>query len=142
MSRALRSIVFVSIFAFAPILVVASTLGRDSVAAIALNVVVVVAIDVSLTFATAALPFSDFNAGQAVRHSWAVVRAEWPACAYYVLVPPLAIQLMFRLLPRDGLPLAGILAAQLLVGVIALVCKGATMLFYADRYLVPRSESP
>jgi hypothetical protein len=127
--------VYVSLFAGVPIIVIAVALERDSVPAILLNIVVVLAIDVSLTFATATLPFGEYNAPQAIVHSWSIVRTQWPACAFYVLVPPLAFELMFRLLPNESLPLPAIFASQLAVGAIALLCKGATMLFYADRYL-------
>jgi hypothetical protein len=75
-----------------------------------------------------------------VRHSLAVVREQWPACAYYVLVPPLAIQMVLRVVPQDELNVVALLGLHMVTATIALICKGATMLFYVDRYLAPRQQ--
>jgi hypothetical protein len=123
-----------------PFAVVALTLGVTSLAATLLWALVFLVVDASITFATATLPFAEYTAGQAVRHSLAVVREQWPACAYYVLLPPLAIQMILRVVPQDELNVFALLGLQMVTATIALVCRGATMLFYADRYLAPRQE--
>jgi hypothetical protein len=91
-------------------------------------------VDFVLTFATPALAFNDVSAADAVRHSIAVIRTHWPQCAAYVFAPPLAILVAAHAFPRDSLGVGAILAIDLVVATIALVCKGATVLFYADRY--------
>jgi hypothetical protein len=92
-------------------------------------------IDLALTFATVVMAFFDMSAGDAVRTSLAIVREQWPSCSFYVLVAPLALQLVVALLPRDSIGSATRLLAIAAVAVVKLACQGATALFYADRYL-------
>lgn len=92
-------------------------------------------LDVALTFATVVLSFYDMKAGDAVRYSIAVTQAQWPACAVYVLLAPLAINLTFVVLPARTIDVAVMVPLQLLIAAAALALKGATVLFYADNYL-------
>lgn len=96
--------------------------------------IVVVLFDIAFTFATIGLAFNDGTAREALRHSLHVLRVEWPRCAWYALAPPVAIQFVIQVLPRSSLTLPSRLLLDLAVAAFALLCKGATVLFYADRY--------
>lgn len=97
-------------------------------------------LDVVLTFATVTMAFYDSTAWKAVRHSLIVIRQQWPTCAWYVFVPALTLQLV-TLLPRGSVAAAAVdFVASLVVAMVALVIKGATVLFYSDRY--PTLDDP
>ena len=108
--------------------------------------VVWLALDILLTFATVVLSFFAMTAGDAVRYSWAVTRAQWPRCALYVLAAPLALHLTFVVFPVRDMPVALYLGVSLVIMVVELACKGATVLFYRDHYLaadvLPPPEPP
>src|SRR5262249_26247030 len=104
--------------------------------------VVVLALDVALTFATVVLAFYEITAGRAVRYSIAVTRAQWPTCALYVLLAPLAIHLTLLAIPARTVRVAVMLPLQFLIAVLALAIKGATVLFYADHYLRDGARMP
>ncbi|MFN8025149.1 MAG: hypothetical protein U0W40_01985 [Acidimicrobiia bacterium] len=99
-------------------------------------------VDVLLTFATVVLALFDITAGAAIQYSWQVTKAQWPASALYVLVAPLALHLAFVAVPATEMPLAVYLAVSLATAAFALACKGATVLFYADRYLTHAAVAP
>jgi hypothetical protein len=93
-------------------------------------VVIGLLVDFALTFVTPALAFTTARARGALRLGLGMLREAWPACALYVLVPPLAIQMVFQLLRVPGSPR---LIQSALIAVLALVCKGATVRFYVRR---------
>jgi hypothetical protein len=88
-------------------------------------VVVTVLLDFGLTFVTPALAYSTGSALEALGIGLRVIRRTWPSSAPYVLVPPLAFQLLARLEPPTafvadlGLQIAWVLTALLLKGAIA-----------------------
>ena len=114
--------------------------GTGSATRAGLTGLVAVILDVALTFATVGLAFNEGTAREALRHSLHVLRAQWPQCAWYALTPPLAIQVVSQLLPRSTLSLPSRFALDFTIAVFALLCKGATVLFYADRY--PTLDDP
>jgi hypothetical protein len=91
-------------------------------------------VDFLLTFATPCLAFNDVTARRAVAHSFRVVRDQWPASRWYVLAAPLGILLATQVLPSHSLGFVPALLVGFVLASFALLCKGATVLFYADRY--------
>jgi hypothetical protein len=91
-------------------------------------------LDFLLTFATPCLAFNDVTAPRAVAHSFRVARNEWPASRWYVLAAPLGILLASQFLPSHSLGFVPALLLGFVLASFALLCKGATVLFYADRY--------
>jgi hypothetical protein len=132
--------IYVSFLVVVPVVAIVAVTDQGTVAQSLLLLLVFAAIDIALTFATVVLAFAELAAGDAVRHSLAVVREQWPACLYYVLVAPLAVQLFFTVVPRDSMSIAVLVPVIVSVAVFKLLCQGATVLFYADRYLVPESR--
>jgi hypothetical protein len=132
--------VYIFVLAIVPIAVaVGLQLANDLVGAIAFFAVSL-AIDVVLTFATVVLAFFDMKAGDAVRYSWAVTKAQWPASAPYVVIAPLALHLTFMVVPANDMPLAVYLVISVAIALVALLCKGATVFFYSDRYFATQPE--
>jgi hypothetical protein len=129
-----------------PLVLAAGLRSANELAGAAALFVVGVTIDILLTFATVALSFFDMTAGDAVRHSWAVTRAQWPGAALYVLAAPIALHLTFVVFPVRDIPVALYVVVSLLILVLELACKGATVLFYSDHYLgadvLPPPEPP
>lgn len=134
--------IYVAIVLVVPLGVIVAATDNGTFLQGLLLLVLFAAIDVALTFATVVLAFTDLRAGDAVRHSLAVTREQWPACLYYVVVAPLAIQLLFTVVPRDTMALPVRLAVILVVGIFKLACQGATVLFYADRYVTAEEPRP
>jgi hypothetical protein len=62
-------------------------------------------LDIGGTFVTPALAFSTRSARRAAGIGLAMLRSEWPRCGWYALVPPLAIVLVARAIPRSTLGL-------------------------------------
>ncbi len=92
--------------------------------------VLAIATDFALTFVTPALAFTTDAPWVAIRLGLRMIRATWPACALYVLLPPLALQLLFGVSRTfDPLRAVALVASALL----ALICKGATLRFYIRR---------
>ncbi|GAC1411936.1 MAG: hypothetical protein NVSMB57_07220 [Actinomycetota bacterium] len=90
-------------------------------------------VDVILTFVTPALAFSTRKAGEAYRIGLGMIKRTWPACALYVIVPPLAIQIAATgSAARQTLPLLAI-AIAFLVRILGLMLQGATARFYLRR---------
>ena len=102
--------------------------------------VLLLVVDVMLTFATVVLSFFEMTAGEAVRYSWAVTKAQWPASAPYVIAAPLALHLTFMVVPAAEMPAAVYLVISLAIALLALLCKGATLFFYSDRYFAAADE--
>ncbi len=87
--------------------------------------------DLLLTFVTAELAFRTRSATQALHSGIRMIRRTWPAAAYYVLVPPLAIQvLVYQLAGIGGTSLVGICVAGAIAALISLLLKGAIAAFY------------
>jgi hypothetical protein len=88
---------------------------------------VMLVLDVLLTFVTPALVFTSHHVGTALRVGLKLLRLTWPHTALYVMVPPLAavlVSLYSDLSPAVSVPLV---AASTLVN---LVVKGATAAVY------------
>jgi hypothetical protein len=126
-------VLFVTLVAV-PFIVALAATDSNSLERTLLVLGVVAVFDAAFTFAPAGLAFTNGTASDALWHSIAVLRAQWPKCAWYVLIPPLAIQSVLQIVPRSTLSLAVLLAFDLALAAFALLCKGATVLFYADRY--------
>ena len=94
-------------------------------------------IDIVLTFATVVLAFHMIPAGEAVRRSIGVLRTHWPECAWHTLVPPLAVNAGLQILPSRSISEGTRLIVVVAVEMFAVLCKGAAVLFYADRYSIP-----
>lgn len=93
--------------------------------------------DVLLTFVTPALAFSTRRVPDALRIGFRMIRAEWPSCAWYVLVPPLAVVVVGRASYTQSDP--GLLRMHLVSGLSVLLnlwFKGATAAFYLRRHEV------
>jgi hypothetical protein len=93
--------------------------------------VVSVVFDLLLTFVMAELAFRTRSAIQALDDGLRMIWRTWPAEAYYVLVPPLAIQvLVYQLARIGGTSWFGICAAAAVAALISLLFKGAITSFY------------
>jgi hypothetical protein len=138
--RYIRLGLFTGTLLVLPMAAVFAATGGSGVALWTFSVVTGVILDVVLTFATVTLAFYDSTAGNAVRHSLIVIRQQWPTCAWYVFVPALTLRLI-ALLPRGSVAAAVVyFVASLGVAMLVLIVKGATVLFYSDRY--PTLDDP
>ncbi|MEA2681927.1 MAG: hypothetical protein QOK05_255 [Chloroflexota bacterium] len=98
--------------------------------------------DFLLTFMTPALAFTTTSASQAFRIGLRMIRKTWPAAAWYVFLPPLALQFLSVASGVDGtqsLPL--IYGVGLIVATLDLAAKGAVAAFYLRRVPVGRDGS-
>ncbi len=91
-------------------------------------VVVMVPIDIALTFVTSALAFTTRSARQALRIGREMIGQTWPRSGLYVLCPPLALNMLNVIYPTNVLTISLLRSATL--AVLALVAKGATAAFY------------
>jgi hypothetical protein len=98
-------------------------------------------VEAAFTFATVVLAFTDIPAGDAVRHSLTVIRSRWPSSAFYVLAAPVTVQLMVLALPADVVSFPVRVLTMVVTAVVRLLCVGAAVLFYADRYLTVEGEA-
>jgi hypothetical protein len=98
-------------------------------------------LDIGGTFVTPALAFSTRSARRAAGIGLAMLRAEWPRCAWYALVPPLAIILVARALPRSTLGVIPDAALGVTASMLGLWFKGATAAYYLRRRDVPDDGS-
>jgi hypothetical protein len=89
-----------------------------------------VLLDFALTFVTPALAYSTRSVGVALRSGLAMVGREWPRSAPYVLVPPLAIQIVYRALPRNQFHGPIGVAVAVAGGVVGFAFKGAIARYY------------
>ncbi|HLK88583.1 MAG TPA: hypothetical protein VKZ18_01740 [Polyangia bacterium] len=90
--------------------------------------VVFVAVDFLLTFATPALVFSTRSVRQALRIGVSMIRQTWPRSGLYVLCPPLALSMLNVVYPTE-LPVVRLVSTATFV-LLALLAKGATVAFY------------
>jgi hypothetical protein len=94
-------------------------------------VVYFLAIDFLLTFATPMLAFKTRSASQALDLGIRMIRQTWPRAALYVLVPPLALQLLiYRPLGLFRLSWLAIAIEAAVAALINLLFKGAVAAFY------------
>ncbi len=98
--------------------------------------ILTVAIDFALTFVTPALAFSTKRVSQALQLGIGMLRDHWPRTAWYALVPPLAVVLMFRVTEPSSLSLAGRMVVSAGSALLNLWFKGATTGFYLRRVRV------
>ena len=92
-------------------------------------------VDFVFTFATPAIAFADLSAGDAVRHSWHVIRVEWPFSRWYALAAPLALEGLAFAFPAQSVGVGARIVLLLVHAIIRLFCIGAVVLFYVDRYV-------
>jgi hypothetical protein len=121
--------VWVCAMMIVPILVLAAVARDSSVGSRIGFIVIAIAVDVGLTFVTPALAVTTASDREATRIGGAMLRATWPACALYALVPPIAVYLFFLGLHDTPSRVAGSAVAAL----FGLMCKGATLRFYNRR---------
>lgn len=109
--------------------------GSDTVwAAVVPDIIVLIIWDVMLTFVTPALAYSTPVVGEAFRVGVRMLRAEWPATAWYALVPPLAIVALTYLRPVGSGMSAVWWIASGVATLLNLLAKGATAAFYLRRH--------
>lgn len=97
--------------------------------------VVIAFVDLALTFVTPALAFSTRRVRQALGIGLRMIRSEWPASAWYVLVPPLAAVLIAQILTRTSdVPVGMLLLTSAFATLLNLWFKGATAAFYLRRH--------
>jgi hypothetical protein len=89
---------------------------------------VVVPIDIALTFVTSALVFTTRSAWRALRIGVAMIRQTWPRSGLYVLCPPLALNMLNVIYPTNILAVRLVTTAGL--ALLALLAKGSTAAFY------------
>ncbi len=85
-------------------------------------------IDALLTFVTVQLALVTDSVIDALTEGLALLRSEWPACAMYVLAPPLGVQFLIR--AGAGFGTGPRVVATILVAPLALACRGATVRYY------------
>jgi hypothetical protein len=106
----------------------AGTTGHVRAAPLIVVVMLIVAIDVALTFVTSALAFTTRWVYEAVRIGLSMIRQTWPRSALYVLCPPLALNMFNYMHPTQIRMLT--VASTAALAVLALLAKGATAAFY------------
>lgn len=92
--------------------------------------VLALATDVALTFVTPALTYSTRRVSRALVLGLRVLRHDWPATAWYALVPPLAVTLMVRVLPQSAVSLGTSETLAVIAMLIGLWFKGATAAYF------------
>ncbi len=97
------------------------------------SAVLSVIIDFTLTFVTPALAFSTKRVGQALRLGLGMLRDHWPRTAWYAIVPPLAVLLMFRIAEPSSVGIVPRLLIAAGSALLNLWFKGATAAFYLRR---------
>jgi hypothetical protein len=116
---------------FVPVLVVVLLAAPDHRTDVYVGLAMAAVIaDLALTFVTPALTFAAGTVTEAFGAGFRMIARQWPACALYVLIPPLALNLFFRASRTMGPGRAIVLCVSALV---ALACKGATVRFYVRR---------
>jgi hypothetical protein len=85
-------------------------------------------LDLALTFVTSALVFTTRSARQALRIGLAMIRQTWPRSGLYLLCPPLALNMLNSIYPTEILVVNVVTTAGL--GLLALLAKGAIAAFY------------
>ncbi len=110
-------------------------LGRPTGWPVYLAVVTIV-VDAFLTFVTPALAYSTHSALEAISIGLRILRDDWPRCAWYALVPALAIILINRSLPRSSLAVIPAAAIGTTAWMLNLWFKGATAAYYLRGHVV------
>jgi hypothetical protein len=145
----LRLGVRVGIVAFPIWLGVGFILGRFDPAASAAShtaarrislIVVMVPVDLALTFVPSALVFSTRSSGEALRIGLGLIRRTWPRSGLYVLCPPLALNMLNSIYPTHITAVR--LASAAGLAVLALLAKGATAAFYLRERPVSPDAAP
>jgi hypothetical protein len=96
---------------------------------------IMVPLDLALTFVTSALVFTTRSAWQALRIGLAMIRQTWPRSGLYLLCPPLALNMLNAIYPTEILVVNVVTTAGL--GLLALLAKGAIAAFYLRERPVP-----
>jgi len=104
--------------------------GARSTGFVVYLTIVIVLMDVFLTFVTPALAYSTDSATKAIGLGWRLLRQDWPRCAWYALMPPLALVLVTRSLPRSSLAVVPAAIIGTLAWMLNLCFKGATAAYY------------
>jgi hypothetical protein len=91
-------------------------------------IMIMVPLDLALTFVPSALVFTTRSARQALRIGLAMIRQTWPRSGLYLLCPPLALNMLNSIYPTEILAVNVVTTAGL--GLLALLAKGATAAFY------------
>jgi hypothetical protein len=123
--------------AFLPVALVATAVAStsgDTALLVGVLTVGTLVVDVALTFVTPALAFSTRSVREALRRGIATIWESWPASAPYVLVPPLAVQVVARSLAgrEGGWTLAA--ASVFLPVLMTSLFRGATARFHLRRH--------
>lgn len=92
------------------------------------DLVIILAIDVAWTFVVPALALSTRSVADAYRRGWDMIRQHWPATAWYVCTPGIALGALNLLAPREPAPVRYLLAIA--GGLLAVSFKGAALAFY------------
>jgi hypothetical protein len=90
--------------------------------------IIMIAVDLALTFVTSALAFSTSSAREAIRIGLSMIRRTWPRSGLYILCPPLALNMLNTIYPTQ-IPLVSLVTTSALA-LLALITKGATAAFY------------
>ena len=119
-----------------PFTIFAFVLARSTTSPAVVMSVLAVAVDFILTFVTPALAFSTARAGDAMGIGVRTLRETWPRCAWYALVPPLAIAAAGSLLPDSVLSTSARVTYLAATALVALLFKGAAAAFYLRHHEV------
>ena len=90
-------------------------------------------LDVALTFVTPVLAFSTTSAVEALQEGVRLLARQWRHAIWYALVPPLALVLVARSLPREVSGFWIPVALGVTGGMLGLWFKGATAAYYLRR---------
>ena len=93
-----------------------------------------VIVDFALTFVTPELAFSTRSVRTALKAGLAMIGREWPRSAPYVLVPPLAIWIVFRAVPRSQFHGPVAVTASVASGLVGFAFKGAIARYYLRQH--------
>lgn len=93
-------------------------------------VVLLIGLDVALTFVVPILALTTRSVRAAIRQGLRMLVTTWPACAWYALAPGLTLTLLGVALPRSSLGTPGALVLGVVAGLVGLWLKGAVVSFY------------
>ncbi len=115
---------------------IAAVVMNNATPLVATSVTVTIIADFALTFATPWLALFDPRPAKAIPAGLRLLRAAWPRCLPYALVPPLALQVIAQTL--QSYTNHWVLAAFALLGpLLTLAFAGATVLFLLRHYPDP-----
>jgi hypothetical protein len=92
------------------------------------TMIIMVPVDLLLTFVTSALVFTTRSARRALRIGVAMIWQTWPRSGLYVVCPALALNMLNAIYPTDIRVVRVVTTAAL--ALLALLAKGATAAFY------------